>query len=117
MGAAAMQSAPAAPATSTAAAGTSALREVGQSPAASVPVGGAARPPAAWRGRSGSGAGQQRGASGAAPLPAADKSRAFKALAGVRMVWVSSEQRRSGLATKLLDAARWVGGVVGLLTQ
>lgn len=35
-----------------------------------------------------------------------DKRKAVRAMLGVRMVWVSAEQRRHGLATKLLDAAR-----------
>lgn len=53
-----------------------------------------------------------------------DQHRAVRAMVGVRMVWVSPEQRRKGLATKLLDAARydgmlhalWVGrsGLLGL---
>lgn len=39
-------------------------------------------------------------------LPSADKTCPVKALAGIRMVWVSSEHRRRGLGTKLLEAAR-----------
>lgn len=39
-------------------------------------------------------------------LPLADKSRSVKACCGVRFVWVSSEHRRRGLATRLLDMAR-----------
>lgn len=35
-----------------------------------------------------------------------DKRKAVRAMLGVRMVWVSAEKRRTGLATKLLDAAR-----------
>jgi hypothetical protein len=35
-----------------------------------------------------------------------EKERPVKALVGVRMVWVSKEHRRKGIATKLLDAAR-----------
>jgi predicted GNAT family acetyltransferase len=35
-----------------------------------------------------------------------DQHKAVRAMVGVRMVWVSPEQRRKGLATKLLDAAR-----------
>lgn len=35
-----------------------------------------------------------------------DQRKAHRAMLGVRMVWVSPEQRRRGLATKLLDAAR-----------
>lgn len=36
----------------------------------------------------------------------ADKRKAVRAMLGVRMVWVSADQRRRGMATKLLDAAR-----------
>ena len=39
-------------------------------------------------------------------VPLANKERPVKALVGVRMVWVSQEHRRKGIATKLLDAAR-----------
>lgn len=35
-----------------------------------------------------------------------DQRKAMRAMLGVRMVWVSPEQRRTGVATKLLDAAR-----------
>lgn len=35
-----------------------------------------------------------------------DQRKATRAMLGVRMVWVSPEQRRTGVATKLLDAAR-----------
>ncbi|KAI8476114.1 MAG: ESCO1/2 acetyl-transferase-domain-containing protein [Monoraphidium minutum] len=49
-----------------------------------------------------------------APAPAApsgrslaiDRSRPARAALGVRMVWVSAEQRRKGVASRLLDAAR-----------
>ncbi|KAF6258409.1 ESCO1/2 acetyl-transferase-domain-containing protein [Scenedesmus sp. NREL 46B-D3] len=56
-----------------------------------------------WQqGRSGGAA----AAAGAGACMVADKRRAVRAMLGVRMVWVSSEQRRKGMATKLLDAAR-----------
>lgn len=49
----------------------------------------------------------------AAPAPATggrvleiDRSRPGRAALGVRMVWVSAEHRRRGLASRLLDAAR-----------
>jgi hypothetical protein len=35
-----------------------------------------------------------------------DQRKAMRAMLGVRVVWVSPEQRRGGVATKLLDAAR-----------
>jgi hypothetical protein len=35
-----------------------------------------------------------------------DQRKAVRAMLGVRMVWVSPEQRRGGVATKLLDAGR-----------
>lgn len=65
----------------------------------SFAAGGSRKPQAASSvGRAGAAAGQ-------APL-LVDKRKAVRAMLGVRMVWVSAEKRRTGLATKLLDAAR-----------
>lgn len=113
-----IHSAPAAPSSdrhSTGAASGAAGASSAQAPAASVPVG-------AGSGAGGSGAGgsgwlarrvgsKRPGGRGAQLL--ADKSKAYRAHAGVRMVWVSADHQRQGLATKLLDAARWVGGARG----
>jgi hypothetical protein len=36
-----------------------------------------------------------------------DESAPLRALCGVRVVWASVEARRQGVASKLLDLARW----------
>lgn len=60
---------------------------------------GASGAAAAAGGPGGSGSGSRRSL-------LVDQRKPMRAMVGVRMVWVSPEQRRRGLATKLLDAAR-----------
>lgn len=52
------------------------------------------------------GAAAAGGTHGAGRSLLVDQRRPVRALVGVRMVWVLPEQRRKGVATKLLDAAR-----------
>ena len=52
--------------------------------------------------------GQGRGAGWDPPaLVRVDESAPLRALCGVRIVWASVEARRQGIASKLLDLARW----------
>jgi hypothetical protein len=62
-------------------------------------AGASGAPAAAAGGPGGSGSGSRRSL-------LVDQRKPMRAMVGVRMVWVSPEQRRRGLATKLLDAAR-----------
>jgi hypothetical protein len=59
--------------------------------------------------QSGHGSTANPGSSGALPRSLrVDTRKPVRALLGVRMVWVLPEQRRQGMATQLLDAARCV---------